>query len=410
MIKAILILLYLLPSYLNANEVCDKILKSVTREETTIDILNFDPEIGLQMSSPLIQVNIDLKDINISNQSSITDLGFNLTTSWKRENWIHNFKSSVLLYDWNQKNPAPPIKKKNKYNPGYGNWINEKEKVYKTLEPFNCYFERSSEVTKLLDKIWHPEAFTDEIGSNLEIKNYKELHITNDRIFKYNFLLSSDVIFQVKNQDNFSKFPFDDIEVRANLNFKEVNISPNIYIPIPAINTAKLSLEKQWFVLEHGLELISDNNNQLINQKISYWFKLKRESFFYIYKIIAPIILITFLSFCNVFIRPKEIEAKLNLTVGSLLSLIAFNFVFGEDIPKLNSLTVLDQIILTSYFFAFLSTVFAIVSSSMHFKDNEKVVFHPLSNYRNLILPLSYIVVLIITVKLNLDLILFPWD
>ena len=51
-------------------------------------------------------------------------------------------------------------------------------------------------------------------------------------------------------------------------------------------------------------------------------------------------------------INPKELESRLTITVVCLLSLIAYNFVIDSELPKLNYLTVLDMIILTSYIFA----------------------------------------------------------
>ena len=170
MIKVIFILLYLLPTYLHANEVCDKILKSISREESSLKVLGaFNPEAAPSLDIPTIDVNLDLKDISISNQSSYTDLGIHMTTSWDRPIWMNNFITRVLLNEWFIQNPNPPEIIKNKYNPEYGNWINQKNKAMEKYH-INCSFERNSEVEKLLDKIWSPEAYSDEIGSHLEIK------------------------------------------------------------------------------------------------------------------------------------------------------------------------------------------------------------------------------------------------
>jgi hypothetical protein len=356
----------------------------------------FNPGAAPSLDIPTIDVNLDLKDISISNQSSYTDLGFHMTTSWDRPIWINNFITRVLLDEWFIQNPNPPEILKNKYNPEYGNWINQKNKAMKKYD-INCSFERNSEVEKLIDKIWSPEAYSDEIGSHLEIKNYKKLHITNDTNYDYNFSLSSDVKFQVKNEVSFSDFPFDTISVIADLNFNKVNLKPALYIQKKAIDKANTLLSHQWDVIWHNLFL--DNTDNKNNKKLIYQFDLKRESFYYVGKIILPIILIICLSFANFFIKPKEIEAKLNLTVGSLLSLIAYNFVFGEDIPKLNYLTTLDLIILISYFFAFISTAFAITTSYLHARGNIIEGFHPLDKHLRYMLPMSYFLILFIILK-----------
>ena len=50
-------------------------------------------------------------------------------------------------------------------------------------------------------------------------------------------------------------------------------------------------------------------------------------------------------------IPTKEIESRLTTSIVALLSLIAYNFVIQDDVPKLDYLTSLDHFILLSYFF-----------------------------------------------------------
>ena len=47
-------------------------------------------------------------------------------------------------------------------------------------------------------------------------------------------------------------------------------------------------------------------------------------------------------------VRGSQLEAKVNVTIVCLLSLIAYNFVIDSDMPKLEYLTVMDTIILIS--------------------------------------------------------------
>ena len=59
-------------------------------------------------------------------------------------------------------------------------------------------------------------------------------------------------------------------------------------------------------------------------------------------------------------IHPREIESKLTITIVCLLSLIAYNFVIDEDLPKLGYLTIIDYVILLSYVFATLPNFLSI--------------------------------------------------
>ena len=55
-----------------------------------------------------------------------------------------------------------------------------------------------------------------------------------------------------------------------------------------------------------------------------------------------------------------KLDARLTTSIVALLSLIAYNFVFEGDIPKLDYLTNLDKYILLSYIFCCIPTFMSI--------------------------------------------------
>ena len=75
--------------------------------------------------------------------------------------------------------------------------------------------------------------------------------------------------------------------------------------------------------------------------------EIERETDYYIFKIIFPIILILMICWSAIWISPKEIESRLTVTIVCLLSLIADNFVIYSELPKLEYLTIMDWIIFT---------------------------------------------------------------
>ena len=90
--------------------------------------------------------------------------------------------------------------------------------------------------------------------------------------------------------------------------------------------------------------------------------ELERKHGYYIFKVIFPIVLILTVCWSVVWINPKEIEARLTITIVCLLSLIAYNFVIDEELPKLEYLTVMDWIVLTSYVYATIPNFLSIYS------------------------------------------------
>ena len=88
--------------------------------------------------------------------------------------------------------------------------------------------------------------------------------------------------------------------------------------------------------------------------------EIKRNYEQYIFKIIIPVFLILSCSMVCIWIPTKEFETRLTTSMVALLSLIAYNFVFADDVPKLNYLTALDEYILLSYIFCCIPTFMSI--------------------------------------------------
>ena len=89
---------------------------------------------------------------------------------------------------------------------------------------------------------------------------------------------------------------------------------------------------------------------------------LRRQPFFYLVKIIFPVVLVVLISWSVFLIHPRAIEARVNVTIVCLLALIAYNFVIEDALPKVPYLTFIDAVILSSYLFAGFATIYSIYS------------------------------------------------
>ena len=118
------------------------------------------------------------------------------------------------------------------------------------------------------------------------------------------------------------------------------------------------------------------NYDYVENDKFSYQgfyvdISIERQSSYYLFKIILPIIFILVISWSVFWVRGSEIEAKVNITIVCLLSLIAYNFIIDEDLPKLSYLTFLDAFILLSYFYTGIATILCVYSFVKKLKSGE---------------------------------------
>ncbi len=121
---------------------------------------------------------------------------------------------------------------------------------------------------------------------------------------------------------------------------------------------------------------------------------IKRQSSYYLFKIILPIIFILVISWSVFWVRGSQLEAKVNVTIVCLLSLIAYNFIIDEDLPKLSYLTFLDSFILLSYFYTGIATILCVYSFVRKLRSGKDISVVDLK--ARWIGPLSYFGVLFI--------------
>jgi hypothetical protein len=103
-----------------------------------------------------------------------------------------------------------------------------------------------------------------------------------------------------------------------------------------------------------------------------------------------------------VWVDPKELESRLTITIVCLLSLIAYNFVIDSELPKLEYLTVMDWIILVSYFYATIPNFISIISFKLYKKNRR--LSDKIELYSKRYGASSYIVSIIIIIIVNANL------
>jgi hypothetical protein len=185
--------------------------------------------------------------------------------------------------------------------------------------------------------------------TNGQLDIYKKIALKNG-VFKDNF--------------KFQTFPFDSQKLRYDIKLVNGGWSDQtriVFKPeygayqfLSQINDVDIN---EW---KHASADYENDNLEFYGYKhqvISFIHGIERNYSYYIFKIILPIIIILFISLSVLWIRPEEIEARLTVSIVCLLSLIAYTFIIDKDIPKLSYLTIMDYVVLVSYFFAVLPTL-----------------------------------------------------
>ena len=173
---------------------------------------------------------------------------------------------------------------------------------------------------------------------------------------------------------DFRRFPFDNQILSYELWSEFPSFMVEIYPDEPGMSDYKETLyafgDQEDGIIIPGWELKNvnyENYSYIENDGYPYTgfllhLEVHRMSAYYLFKIIIPIMFILVISWSVFWVRGSQLEAKVNVTIVCLLSLIAYNFIIDEDLPKLAYLTFLDSFILLSYFYTGIATVLCVYS------------------------------------------------
>lgn len=217
----------------------------------------------------------------------------------------------------------------------------------------------------------------DQIETTIKITTYAKEY--GDDRDKTSITSSQAGNFIFSNDFNLRSFPFDRQTLKIKLYDDFYNLENRLLFS--GSNTMR---DVNYFVKNkkiNGWDIIAgksvddtyqDPNRVDEGSAITLEIYIERKHGYYIFKVIFPIILILMVCWSVVWVDPKELEARLTITIVCLLSLIAYNFVIDSELPKLEYLTVLDWIVLISYVYATIPNFLSIISFRLQ-KTNLKL-------------------------------------
>ena len=198
---------------------------------------------------------------------------------------------------------------------------------------------------------------------------------------------------------DFKKFPFDE-QIFSFLIYPEFPASKMIFVAEPIMEEYKKNLYvvegedginiPEWKVTTVDYYIDRYKEGDYEYQGFIVEIGAERVTNYYIFKIIIPILLILSISWSVFWIDRAQIEAKANITIVALLSLIAYNLIMDDVIPKLDYLTFMDAFIFLSYLYTGAATILCIYSFYRYKKYKRKI--NLVDYYAKLLGPITYFV------------------
>jgi hypothetical protein len=122
----------------------------------------------------------------------------------------------------------------------------------------------------------------------------------------------------------------------------------------------------------------------------AFEFQAKRLVQHYLVKVIIPLLLIVMMSWMVFWIDPTNGSSQISVAVTSMLTLIAYRFAVGAEVPKLPYLTRLDAFILASSLLVFLSLIEVLVTTRLA-TDNRVDLARRIDRGCRFVFPLVFI-------------------
>jgi hypothetical protein len=123
---------------------------------------------------------------------------------------------------------------------------------------------------------------------------------------------------------------------------------------------------------EYAANLFDDNSDEILRSRIDYEFMATRYINFYWWKVLAPLMVILFLSWAVFWIDPSQVGAQIGVSGTSILALIAFLYKLDNDLPPVSYLTHMDHFIFIILLLVFISYLEALISTSYALKGKVK--------------------------------------
>jgi len=104
---------------------------------------------------------------------------------------------------------------------------------------------------------------------------------------------------------------------------------------------------------------------------VTFSFKADRRAGYFIGKVIIPLLLIVAMSWVVFWIDPKAFGTMISVAITAMLTLIAYRFAVGANLPKVDYMTRLDLFILGSSIMVFTSLIQVLITS--HFANSDRL-------------------------------------
>ena len=273
-------------------------------------------------------------------------------------------------------------------------WIDERLSFDADEYGYNWKIFRNDMVKKKFkNEIWWPDLFVvNSMGPRQTLSS--GLTISYDGFLRYEERFNA----KVKQNFNLEDFPFDKHTVNLTIGTFNYLTDELAFTQLPTNSGTFAWKTNEWDIVDGGNAAIGNYTYP----EITYALTIERLYGYYVSKFILPLLLIVTISWAVFWMDYEDVNIadRLGISFTSMLTVVAFDFVSSENLPKLSYPTTLDTILSTSYVFLAL-TVLIIVSDSILVKKDKLELTRKIDRLCRYVFPLAYYLVIFVVIYLH---------
>jgi hypothetical protein len=149
-----------------------------------------------------------------------------------------------------------------------------------------------------------------------------------------------------------------------------------VFLPLPFVGrNDRLSLQGWRAGTPHAQASIDHRQGRLGTfSRFDVTLEIRRESFYYVWKLGVPLVLIMFMAYSVYFIPPSAVAQQIGVSMTSMLTLIAYMLALSNSIPKISYMTRADKFYVGAALLVFFGLMKAILTIVWLHQDKKALV------------------------------------
>ncbi|GAA4848479.1 hypothetical protein [Algivirga pacifica] len=220
-----------------------------------------------------------------------------------------------------------------------------------------------------LDSIWHP---------SFQMLNQQKVWATLPRVA----LVENDgtVILRARVWGNFSQplhledFPLDTQEFMITI-VALGNKKDDLFFQVDSLSgVTRTPSVAGWKIVSDTVDTESVHVTEAITTQatLNIRFKAERETGYYIYNVILPLMIIVMMSWIAFWLPVSELGTRVGIAITSMLTVMAYRFMIHNDLPTISYLTRMDVLVMESTVIVFFTLVEDLIANLVGRRKGEE--------------------------------------